>query len=265
MKHSIENIKSKITEIKQNSNRTITNFYTNLTDEKNIIDVCDKENSIVFCIDDNSIHRLYFYSSDEKELADVLSGFSKGCSIDYIAKLSDSSKDILFENAGYYKHAVFKRASNPALSENMKKNIPSSLLKLNVNNYCSFAEKEHAALIHNKLYEIFDPYTSHIESICEIEKMIEQNQITVNIKDDNIIALCAYRFEGKKIYMNHLYNCGRAEISFAMYIKALQTAVDNNINYAYTWVNEKNNPIISFIYRFGFAFDGLIDNIYIKK
>lgn len=265
MSFSLEEIKIKINEIKKNSIRPLTNFYDNIPKNRNIVSVYNKEKSIVFCVDDNSVYRGYFYSSDLDELQDLLGKLNKNTIVDIITKKENLDVSILLNKSGFEKYAIFKRASNPNICEFDEINN-AEYLENKLDNLGKYAELRDLKLIHSKLYKIFNPYTSHIMTVDELEYMIINKQVMVNITNNDLVSFLIFRIEGCKFYINHVYNNGDRKIIDYIMKKSLTKYInDFKINYLYSWIDEKNVRSIRFHERYGMKFDGLIDFIYIKS
>lgn len=261
---SVENIRLKIREIKKNNKFCITNFFDNIKTELELVEYYEEKNSITFVVNDNLVRRGYFYSSDYVELCDLLSECSKDTFFEIITKKQDDNMEKVLTDAGCQKYATFKRLSNGRVSDNLFLNIPMELANVNIEDYGKLACQDDLEEIVNILYQIFDPRTSHISTKNEIVKLIELGNIIVEKANDEIIAFLVYKTEGRKFYINQVFNKGSKQIIHCILMNAILNSMKNGVNYIYSWIDEKNQRSIRFHERYGLKFDGLMDISYIK-
>lgn len=258
-------LNNKLKNIKKYNKKFYTNCFKIIDTEDIILDVFESKQSITFVINDNGVYRIYFYSVDLNDLKLLLIKYPSNYSIEYLSKTYIKEIEDIFLSSGFSKHAVFNRYSNIELSSSFCEKLPKVLLNIKIDKYYSLEKVANANLVYTKLCEVFDRYNSHIKNITNIENMIENKNVFVNYKNKELLAIMTYLVEGRKLYIEHLYNSGRAEIAFSMFYKSILIAINKGINYAYTWVDEKNEAIISFIEKFSFKFDGLCNYIYVKR
>lgn len=269
-KYQITEISGMIREIRKQG-RLVSNYYYQFSKNTDIIfDVCRKEKAVAFGFQDVLAYRVYFCSADGEELAEVLHAFPEDAVIDIIAKETEDWKGAFhfMEDAGFCHHATFERYHIKDLKNGIHSHIPEDLQGLETLRYGRFAETEEAEEIYCMLEETFDAHESHLQSVDAIRRMIEGKNIRVIEEDGKIVTLVTYWEEGKKLYVEHAVNVSqsekRRENMHCLYLGVLERKLSEGINYVYTWINEKNERIRRFIYRFGYEKEDVVDYIFVK-
>lgn len=267
---NIDDILIKIADIKKNRKKVINNYFGEFNNNKDkIFNGLILKETLIFMYNDHGINRVYFYSCNEEELKKCLNELPLNSIFDYITRNPEEYKE-LFIDCKYDVFALFQRMVPKKMSFDEKEKFEkrmSSIRKANTYNeeHVCIASLSDAEQIYNKLYEVFDPRTSHFCSVDELCKLIENKWVYIHKENNRINAIYIYKIEGKKKYGYQLYNDGPVEIIYSLCMKADEEIAKQDIKYSYGWVDSKNRRAIRFNEFFGSRLDDLYDVIYEKR
>lgn len=258
-------ILNRVTDIRsQKKNFYSTNIFS-IPDPDKIIDVRDSESGISFLIDDKGVKRGYFAANDMKTIPSLLAEFPSGTGIEILTKTEDSSLDEVICQAECELYATYLRLSNNQLLKTFETCVPEKFKNVDWRTYVTKGSRRYLNQIYEYLYEIFNPLTSHLQDREELKVCIDQGEIVLGIKNGEVVAVLTYRFEGKKLYMEHMANRGESVFMHALYYSVLERAIRANINSVYTWIRQDNARALAFAGRYGLKPDGMKNKVFIKK
>lgn len=269
-KKPIAEITAKIAQIKQNfgqAGQIFSNYHYQFTGSGEMkFDSLENERAIAFGYWDGDVYRVYFFAAGEKELSPILSQYPAGSVIELLGKgspLEETAAKTL-EKAGFVRYSRFERYHIKQLKERMYENIPPELRHLSGEQYGRWAEPEDAEAIYQILTDTFDKKESHLCSIEELKEQIRGRRVRVADEKGRISTIVTFLSRGRKLYVEHAVNFGKREKLHCVYLFCLELAISGGINYAYTWVEEKNERSHRLIHRFGYEKDGLSNDIFVK-
>lgn len=239
-KQKITAVHEKIREIRKQHKTIETNYYYQFTKDSHLqFDTQQTEQSIVFGYRDEKVYRVFYCTTEPKELAALLRTYKPGATMDLIVKEKETEPSVCneFYAAGYEKHAVYHRYHILDLEKDMYSQIPEDLQGLEAKKYGRYAEERDASEIFRLLENTFDPKESHLQSLDALKSMIRNRNVRIVTENGEIVTLITYWKEGKKLYIEQKINRGRREYMHCLYLGVLEKAKAEGINYVYTWIH----------------------------
>jgi hypothetical protein len=223
-------------------------FGLNLDD----VEYIEKANTLVVIKPYESFRRVYFISTDEDELIEILKILPNSDVINIPTKteISGSLQNIL-SKSGYSLFEVYHRMYN--------NKIEQQGIKVE-----SFALLEDIPAIYERLYSLFVPFSDWLPTKKDLENMVENKQIYI-IRDENnaVVVATAFKIEKTSCYWSFLYSSvkgGAKKVTMHLfdYLSSL------GIKRVYFWVREGNVAIDGFQKSLGSVYDGLKDYTFTK-
>lgn len=236
-KMGFNSIADKMRSIKKQRRPVISNYYNTYHGSESLFDVEESDDTLIFCIWEEKVYRLFYYSCNAGELGQMLEILPKGTIADCITKVPEDEFPWL-EKGGFCRYGVFERYYHWAED---KFETPEVLLELYDENCGEYAVSEDAEELLQIIYREFDYKTNHLFSMEELKNLISKKQVLVKKLDDIIVSIFIYKIEGKKYYANLVYNELSADISYNLETKAFNYAREHyDINYIYAWYDHEN-------------------------
>ena len=207
------------------------------------------EKSLLFSLNDNSINRIYFISSDLEELRNILFSLKSGIVINIPTKGDISFWRDLFTDCGFILNATYERFYYDSNHTDDRFS-------------CEFADYSTKVWILDRLSLYFNPVNDRIPSEPELNSMITNNQVLINRVYNNIAGFMIFSIQGKKCYLNCWYDESGNGIYLINNIFALM--MTKEINYIYFWVNSLNQKVQKLHKILGAKSDGLKDYTFLK-
>lgn len=241
-------------------------FASNIYGNPPKIDMIEQSgNAIAYGYDDKGVFRVYFAGNNADELNLALKKFPKGSSIEILCDEMDERLERILTEAGFGRYAVYLRETIHNIKEDIYKNIPDKYKNIKCWDYIRYAKPEDAKEIYDLLYHFFRPITSHLQNMDELMEEIKKNQVVVALEDDHVVGLIIYKYQGKKIYIEHIINTGPSVFMHALYMALLEKALADGINVAYTWTRDDNSRALALTKRYGYEIDKIKNFVFEKK
>lgn len=259
--------------IKQKGLPFYTNYYNQCKDIDDDFLVFRAERALVFVWNDLGVQRIYFFSSDLRELQEILSQINTESVIDFITRDKDALKDI-FEVAGYtlymeYGRFYQERGHVNAQGAELQRAIFDDNLEektVSTSSCCEAALESDAEEIDKCLRRVFDPYEAHFYSLDKLREHIRKGWVLVFRENGNIVAGNLFEVQGKKAYGAYTWNNGDPNVIALLHYKTNQYFDPLDIKCSYCWMRLNNRRIIRYNMKFfGYMPDGLYDMIYVKR
>lgn len=264
--HDFKNyLNNKMKAIKLKNKKIITNYYNNLSCNDEVVCYDEKDNSIIFTLKGDKLDRLFFYSSNELELIDLLKACNSECIIDYITNTDYKSVDEIMERSGFYRYAIYKRVVNTKLEYSILDNMPSFLVGKDIESSGKYANENDIFEIHEIMYKYFDEVCDHIIPISELRRLAKNRNIVIEREGRKLVTFNVNEQFGRRLHMRYSYNSGSKDNMHSIYLNVFKKAIDNGATYTYSWINEKNLRSLNFHKRYNINFDGMLNLIYTKK
>lgn len=245
-KKHIKEISLKMTEIRKTKRKVMTNYYLTYNGADVLFDTFVTEETIVFCIQENNIYRVFYYSVDEKDLIENLKKLPKNSILDIVAQ--EGSLDVQWlEGAGFYLYSTYARFGQPLLDyENQKELMSKNRIDAFYNEeYGECATVDDVQELQRLISKGFDEKTDHLFSDEELEDLINNKNILVQRESGEIFCIFIYKIEGKKFYYNLSYNEGTADVLYSIEKKSLLNAIkEYGVSYAYSWMALTNKKAL---------------------
>ena len=256
-------ILKKMTEIRKS--KTL-DFISNIYSIPNhIVQYEENENAIAFLIDDKGVKRAYFSSNDKFSLHCLLKRFPSETGVEIIDYSLGNSIATALQESEYELFAKYLRLTNANLKETYNLHIPNRFKDVNCEKLFKFATEKDMIQIYKLLYSTFKPLTSHLQNMKELQDDIINQRVAVVENNQKIETLLTFKYQGKKLYMEHMINTGRSEYMHALYFYILNKAVNEDIKVVYTWVREDNFRALTFVDRYGLVPDGIKNYVFLRK
>lgn len=214
------------------------------------------ERSLVFLTDDMDFFRLYFFAVDLAELAGLLRDTPlPGITVTaYVTRQIDPVIDAAFQSAGHEAYAVFRRMSNRALR------------RYETNEKLAFADPDDVDELLRRVRSDFPPYTGHPPSRELMLEYVRQKWVLVNRQVGTIKGYIIFQIAGKTVNYNYIFNSSDNPVDFLLlqanfYVQMGKLGIQSGI----LWVNETNMRVIKMHRLFGWGFDGLLAQYYVKN
>lgn len=263
-KKKINEIARIMSGIRKQKKKVYTNYYYSYNASDALFDVMEFNETVIFCIQEMDIYRVFYYSCNVEELSDALSKMPEGAILDIIEKEMISDVKWL-EESGFEQYSVYGRFGGllPGYEE-QKAIFEKKRMDVFYNeDYGQYAQQEDLREIQKLIAENFDEKTDHFFTDEQMLQLIHDKLVCIEKEEGKIICIVIYRIEGKKIYYNFTYNKGTADISYSIEKKILlQSIRDHGVNYIYSWIAMSNKKALK---RNSFQSPHLYNYIYQKK
>ena len=245
-KKNINEISEAMNRIRKQKKKVCTNYYYSYNASDVLFDVWEMDETVIFCIREMEIYRVFFYSCNMAELTDALSKMPEGAILDIIEKQDTSFKDWM-DLTGFQLYSVYGRFGKQLPNYEEQKAIFEKLQmdKFYNENYGQYASQEDLSEIQKLIAENFDAKTDHLFTDEQMKRLIQDQSVYIEKEERNIICIVIYRIEGKKLYYNLTYNKGTADISYSIEKKIQLQAIHNyGVNYIYSWIDMSNKKAL---------------------
>lgn len=263
-KMSIEEIIQIMNTIHRNKKKIYTNYYANCNNNSHVFDVFFQGETIVFGFHDYDIHRVFYYSSDKKELLSCLKQVPKGAILDIVTR--EAEFDIHWiEGTGFRLYSTYGRFERKLLGcEEEQERMSHDLLDSYYNEqYGEYAQIEDVEEIQKIIRNVFDEKADHLFSDDNLRELIRKNWVIVQRENHKIFCIYIFKIEGKKLYSNFSYNEGAADVLYSIERRVLLDAIKNyEVNYSYAWFSLANKQALKRSYM---TFDHTFNYIYVKE
>lgn len=257
----VSTIWSYISEIKKKkAPDMITNYYGSIYDNFEIEYFLHSDNSIVFGFPNNSLIRVFFYGVRE-EVACLLKKMPKESVVECISQKQENYDWL--QECGY----ELKEEQLRFINTNMVKifEIENNLRESVISPTIITASIEDVDGISKLIYKNFNKYSFHYISPEEITSLIEDRLIWVVKENGDIISMALCKFEGRKFYLNYLFNHSDRIKGREVFARAMCEAVDRGYSYGYMWVSKENTRAIHLYQSLLYDSDGTVNSIFVKK
>lgn len=251
----LETLEQQMDEIKRGSNSPIVTNYFKQPLTGRLILGTHSECTALFINDDMDFYRLYFYSSDLVELAELLrrTDFPASVVSSYIAKELDPRVEGAFQDAGFTDHAVFVRLVNYELRVYEK------------NSRLQFAEPNDLKPLWYLLME-FDRYTDYFPKQAALLDLIKKRQVILNRKNGTIKGYIIFRVMGSKVNFNYFYNRSDDPRDSLMLLHNFYAILhERGIKSGVQWNNLKNVRVRELHRQFGWKEEATKAFFYLKE
>ncbi len=241
-KENINEILEVMNRIRKQKKKICTNYYYSYNASDVLFDVWEMDETVIFCIQELEIYRVFYYSCNIEELTDALSKMPEGAILDIIEKQDTSFKEWI-DLAGFQLYSVYGRFGIQLPDFEEQKSIleKSRMNKFYNENYGQYANQEDLRQIQKLIAENFDVKTDHLFTDEQMRQLIHNNCVYIEKEEGDIICIVIYQIEGKKLYYNLTYNKGTADISYSIERKIQLQAIRNyGVNYIYSWIDMSN-------------------------
>lgn len=245
-KKNINEITRIMSRIRKSKKKVFTNYYYSYNASDVLFDVIELDETVIFCIQELEIYRIFYYSSNTEELADALSKMPEGSILDIIEKEETPANQWLV-SAGFELYSVYGRFGEPLLGyEEQKAIYEKNRMDVFYNeNYGQYAQQEDLREIQKLIAKNFDIKTDHLFTDEQMLQLIQDKSVYIEKEEGKIICIIIYRVEGKKLYGNLTYNRGTADVSYSIEKKILlQSIRDYQVNYIYYWISLSNTKAL---------------------
>jgi hypothetical protein len=211
--------------------------------------------TVLFINDDTDFFRLFFYSSDTTDLAQVLgeSRFPGDVVIDYLSKRPEAGLFEAFCRAGFQSYAVFARLTNGRLRVFEK------------GKHLQYAEPGDLDEVWAKLME-FDKFADHFPDRNTVLHLIQNQQVIVNRKAGEIDGFILFRVIGSKANFNYLYNHSHdPRDTLTLLHNFYAVLAERGIKTGLAWVNVQNIRVLKLHAQFDWKEDRLRDYIFLRR
>lgn len=276
--HDMVNVKKKMTEIRRNrQGRAIHQNYYGNCDQNEEIFVVYGTDTVVLWEYDHDVIRGYFYSSDERELSELLQYLPSGCIIDYLTKTKGDMQEFL-EAHGFQLLHEMHRMSSVGMTEEEKAMVGKKFTIIKEALY----EPQHVRLaciddleaVYKKLYEIFDVKESHLPSRDELMDLIKKRWVILYQIQEQLLGVYIITINDGQMYGYQIWNgtgpegyFSLLEYSNQLYAEYMKSEDNKSIQAkpGYCWVDASNRKALRLIKFWGSKFDGLYDFVYEKQ
>lgn len=234
-----------------------TNCYVNYEQFSSLI----KEEEF-FTIDDNifilkkenGIFKfLYFVNElDNIKLSqEYLNRVNSSIALEILSKVDVDDK--AYQCLGFESYKVFSRY---LVTKKNRKSI-KKIGKVKV------ADKDDAKSIVDIAFKVFDPLCDYIPTVDDIEKYIDNEEIFVVKRENNILAFAIYIKESYGY--DFRLNCVNPDYESGLAGYSLVSHIPEDGNKCICWIDDKNTPAIRLNESIGFKKDGLKNYIFVKN
>lgn len=254
-----ENVLVKINEIKKKG-RIYSNCYISFASlPKQEWKTYVSEKTLVISDFEGGANRLFFYTIDFVDFANVIKLINENHTIEIISKNKNE-----FENeltlAGYVKLACLKRVSVRDITSyiDVKK-------YLYVKNMCEYAIESDTAEILSLLEKNFDTRISHLSDFDTLKKDIANGECYIVREKNKIVSYVQIKKTAKSLYINQIINEGKKDRFHSLVSEIFSLYNCDGGKYVYAWVEENNIASLKFFSKYGLEEDGLYTSTYIKS
>ena len=250
-------INNAVTDLKKQGLRIKSNVF-DMIDALKTYDAVITAESVVYIEKDHGINRLKFYTSSSEDIVKILRDISIPITADIISKNSDEFSSEM-DKSGFTLLARMRRLVNRDITETVNKLIPPKFIRGGV------ALSSDTKAINNLLWTTFDTRISHLFSDDELAAVIEKGEV-FTVKEHNEVVSVLHRLtDNNRFYINQVINLSDKECIHSLMYAELRKFCDSGGRYLYAWVQDTNIASSKFHAKYGMAFDGLYDLVYVNQ
>jgi hypothetical protein len=215
--------------------------------------------SVLLANDEHDFFRLYFFTSDPADLAQIL------CDVDfpgdvvagYLTKAADEAADeniaAAFQQSGFNPIATYRRM----ITYRLPPQRPNSALE-----YAIAADVDQ---LYEDLFRTFNKYTDHLPTKNRLHGYVVNQWVIVNRQAGRILGAVCFQLEGPRVNYNYLYNLSRNALDFLRLQNNFYGVMhQRGIRAGFLWINETETRLAALHESMGWRFDGLQDYFYLR-
>lgn len=233
--------------IRRSRKNIYTNYYLSYNGTNVIFDILSGDETIIFCIWEKDIYRVFYYSCNLSELVSLLKHTPSGAIIDIIAKEENPDMDWI-KDANYNLYNTYARFGQKLLTcqEEIERLAKHPLDAYYNENYGSYATEQDLQQLQFIIEKSFDKKTDHLFTDEQLLELIRKNWVLIEKEDGIIYCVVIFQIEGKKCYYNLTYNKGTADVLFSIEKKIRLNAIkEYDANYIYSWIALSNKKALN--------------------
>lgn len=234
-------VMTEITKRKEIGVKAASNFFPSAAMEQIEFQTLLGKKTVVFWGNDSTATRVYFHSSDAKELTQLLQEVPSNTVLDYVCKDGLLPRQEI-EAAGYRLYASYckRQISMDKLDLEPKSRKDRLLYDMYKPDCGDYAVEDDLPLIQELLVRVFEPKVDHLYKEDELKEMIKKKEILLYKVKNHIESLYIYKTEGKCLYSAYSYNNATADILYSLERRAREKAREKGVKFMYAWFNEDN-------------------------
>lgn len=235
----LREIMTDIGQIKKNKKPYDSNYYMGFSPEQEF-EAVKGEETLVFWIDEFSFKRVYYFSSNRRELSCLLKKVEGSAVLDIVCKGENEQESAVTE-AGFQRYAVFCKRQIPLEAGGKTKMDESMYGDFYQPDILTYACPDDLSELWNLLTDTFDHKKDHIPTRIQLEEMIRNKNVVLYKLKGVIAAFYIFRIEGKKLYSNFSYNAASGDILYSLERRVREWAYENRgVSLLYAWFDMKN-------------------------
>jgi hypothetical protein len=217
--------------------------------------VHETERSLCFLFSEGQFARLYFFTADLADLTAWLRDFqpAQATVISWVARGDSPDVRACLESAGFRYYDTFLRM--------ICRQLPAMPCAVEP----EFATESEAVDLRRRMATDFDPYTNHFPTLAELGTFAANRWIIVRRHDGRITGYILFRPKGRSVFFNYLFNDSAfphdALMLFGQFFHALRRLGATS---SHIWVKHDNRRVVKLYQAFGWSFDGLASQYFVK-
>lgn len=265
--YDFNDILTSISKIKRSRKKIYSNYLPlSSSEEKKIEQAFLTDNSVVFTLKDGCVTRIFFYSSDESELKELLSQITPGAILEYYSKSMDDNLESLLKDSFTLKTVLRKATSVKMSKEFLESPIwraYRSMINEDIGDYAVPGDEED---IFEILSQNFDPTIDHIPDKEDIlNNYIRKKCALIYRENGKVEGLSLFQINGKKMFNQYVYSNKNLEVVVSLGDKIDKIQQELGIQYSYGYVDLSNKQSSRWHKIINVNFDDLFNHIYQKK
>ena len=236
-----------------------TNYFINELDEE--IQCFKNNNAIIFLQPDRDIYRLYFAFIEMSDFEELL----KKLPLDIKISLEILTKK---EIDNYLSECIKKYLHFDTMFERYRCKCEKLRIfqKIEVNQIL-YAEKKDLAEVNKLLEETFNYYSSHLPSLKELKKLIDNKMVIIEKDKNKISSVVVYKTVGENINFDQLVNLNNEPLKMMHVLDSFYSKIKfKEYNEVFLWIDTiYNKNVIKLHKLYGYKSDLLKDYYFINS
>jgi hypothetical protein len=213
------------------------------------------DQTILLVNDEYDFFRLYFFTSDLVDLAQVLhhARYPGEVVAGYLTKKPDKNVATAFEQSGFLPIATYGRMETYQLPQQQ----PNPTLQ--------YAVPADADQLHRDLFRAFNKHTDHLPTKSRLLDYIKNKQVILKRQAGQIIGAVCFQLHGLKVNYNYIYSLSGDGLDFLQLQNNFYGVMNQRgIRAGFLWINQTDTRLAALHESMGWHFDGLQDYFYLR-
>lgn len=251
----IESLNVRFSRLQSRFPKGITNYFRqNLS--ATAFRVYEAEQTLAFLFDDENFERLCFFAASTTELKGWLADYrsDRPTVLAWLERVESKEFRACLEGTGFDFYDQYRRMDCRPLPVFELTNEPE------------FASESELVELRQRMSSDFDPVTNHFPTLSELREFAAKKWIIVRRHKGQITGYIVFQPHGSHTFFNYLFNDSSfPQDLFILFQQFFGILSRIGVTSGHLWVKHDNGRVIPLYKAYGWAFDGLASNYFVKS